>query len=107
MEREERRKEKGLKEKYYDKNKVKISQLHVKKKSQMPKEKRTHVSRNSGCRSRAATATAKTSSTERVRKLRQKKSQKKRKKNEENGLARKDLRDIVTRNKLAYLKDNL
>jgi len=36
----------------------------------------------------------------------EKKPQKKRKKNKENSLARKDLRDIMTRNELAYLLDN-
>lgn len=104
MERGERRKEKGLKKIYYDKNKVKISQEHVEKKSKMSEEKRTRASLNTGCRGGAATATAKMLSTERVSFARKKQQQKR--KNKEKGLARKDLGDIMTRNELAYLQDN-
>lgn len=104
MERRERRKEKGLKKIYYEKNKVKISQEHVEKKSKTSEEKRTRASLNTGCRSGAATATAKMLSTERVSFARKKQQQKR--KNEEKGLARKDLGDIMTRNELAYLQDN-
>lgn len=102
---EKEEKKKASKKIYYEKNKVKISQEHVEKKSKMSEEKRTRASLNTGCRGVAATATAKMLSTERVSFAR-KKQQQKRKKNEEKGLARKDLGDIMTRNKLAYLQDN-
>lgn len=67
-------KKKAAKKNYYEKNKVKISQLHVEKKSKMAEGKRTRASLNRGCRGGAVTASAKASSAERVRKLRQKKA---------------------------------